>query len=207
MCYIADISLPDGVQDVYSSLRIESVGLFQRMAAVNITYGYQGACMPGLIIDELLGQTALFPKDIFKAADIFARIMESMPDIVSAGAVYACGARACHVTTGTERAFLVRKGRMLSTCYEKTGGSAGLYTSGFRLRNNDTVILNGNIVHGSDAGRYMCRLISLNRKRRAAHRTYKGSQEISDNLCRAAGLQKGCNHGGALTVITCISDI
>lgn len=201
------MALPDNDgQKTCAFLRIDSVNSFQRMAAVNITYGYGKKYMPELIIDKLFGQTALFPKDIVNAADILVRIMDGVPNLVSAGAIYMCGAKACHITTGKEVMSVVRKGRMLKT-YSKVKEKNGKFCkSVMRLKKNDTVILHGGFLYDKETAGYVCSLISLNQKRRAVHRAYKGNSEILGMICGAAGLKGGIS-GSVLTVITCVSDI
>lgn len=201
------MALPDNDgQKTCAFLRIDSVNSFQRMAAVNITYGYGKKYMPELIIDKLFGQTALFPKDIVNVADILVRIMDGVPNLVSAGAVYMCGAKACHITTGKEVMSVVRKGRMVVACSKKTKNNGKFCKSVMRLKKNDTVILHGDFLCDKETAGYVCSLISLNQKRRAAHRAYKGNSGILDMICGAAVLKGGIS-GSALAVITCVSDI
>lgn len=213
MCYIADMVVPDNDgQGVCAFLRIDSVNSLQRMAAVNVTYGYGQKYMSELIIDELFGQTALFPKDIMNVADILVGIMGGVPNLVSAGAIYMCGAKACHITTGREIMDVVRKGRLIKACRKGIDNSKGTDNNGkfrmsaIRLKKNDTVILNERLLYDKDTAGYVCDLISLNQKRRAAHRAYKGNSEILDMICGAVKLSGG-NPGSVLTVITCVSDI
>ncbi|MDE6635571.1 MAG: hypothetical protein K2K09_03070, partial [Lachnospiraceae bacterium] len=132
--------------------------------------------------------------------------MDGVPNPVSAGAVYICGAKACHITTGKEVMSVVRKGRMVVAYSKETKNNGKFCKSVMRLKKNDTIILHGGFLYDKDTAGYVCGLISLNQKRRAAHRAYKSNSEILDMICGAAGL-KGGNFGSALTVITCVSDI
>lgn len=162
--------------------------------------------LPEHIIDKLFDQTALFPKDIVNVADILVCIMDSAPNLVSAGALYMCGTKACHITTDKEVMSVVRKGRIVKTCRKVTEKKEMFCRSVIRLKKNDTIILHGGLLYDKNTIEYVCGLISLNQKRRAARRAYKDNSEILGMICSVVGLKDG-NSGSALTVITCVSDI
>ncbi len=210
LCYIADMSPPCCENRICAALRVDSYGMLQRMAAVNITYGYGKMQLPDNVVGEILDRIPVRRRFALENADIIADISERISDSVSFAAIYACGRHACHVTTGNEVMSIVRNGRMIGAgagSMEYADYNGNTYCCTVRLKNNDFIILHGQDVIDSDIRGYICELVALNLRRRSERLSYKSNAEILDMLCDAVKLKCDGNIKSTITAVTCVRDI
>lgn len=211
MCYIADIEAPDAGQNVCAAVRTDSAGALQRLALVDVTFSFGKNHLPGHIAADIIRQTAASERNFSAAESITAGIMGGVRNMTSFGAIYMCGAKMCHVTTGDRVIGIVRDGKMVHGfrlgCIYNKGYCERIYHCTVRLRKNDTVLMYGSDIFDSDVSSYICSLVSMNIKRRSMGAAYKSNAEILDDIRCVLGLKGNRQVHSTLTLITCVGDV